>query len=458
MHVSPEGKERLGSGSGGVRVLIESRSFANSKSWVTRWIAGVFGPVPGTRSAVSGEPSPDPVNPLHVDTVTVMGVDKATVSRFCARRMATGLADAAVMVLAGAGFTAQGGLNIGGSRAGAIYSCPTTSPSPRFTLGDSLPAASFVVRAGSWFGVVEPKWGWGQATELTISDPGVVHEQCSIRTPGGGRLTMLVSSRTPGSSYISGTVAPASNLAMPSWSGLVTVISSTGTDASARHAAFCAAATRVVSADERNILTLLGSSGHLPARISAAVSRAVATLVRDATSGASTASSSTLADALRLLADRLAVARSPAAVESPIGAFASQYTALEAACRADFMTSVFATGPVIGRGFEGPEYFCAKAPLRGQINYVRSDLGAAALRVSISGLGRASAGQRVYVDWVSTKSGSPGQPVAIFVISNAGEVKPGSLVVTQVPTARAEKLDLYGSMATARFGQLTPCN
>lgn len=378
-------------------------------------------------------------------------------SRIRAWRIAATLAVAAVMVLAGAGLTTQGGLSLGGSRAGAIFACPTTGPYPRFTLGDTLPAASFVVRAGSWFGVVEPKWGWGQATEVTISDPAVVHVQCSINTPGGGRLTMLVSSRTPGSSYIYGTVAPASNLMMPSWSGLVTVISSTGTDASARHAAFCAAATRVVSADERNILTLLGSSGHLPARISTAVAKAVDTLVRDATSSASTASSSTLARALRLLADRLATTTSPAGIYSAIGTFAPHYGALEKACPADFITSVFAKGPVIGHLFAGPEYFCAQAPLRGEINYV-SNYGNAALRVTISGMGRGNAGHRAYLDWVSKKSGPAGQPVANFVVSATGEVKSGSLVVSQVPTAKAKELDLYGSVTTAPFGRLTPCN
>jgi hypothetical protein len=393
-----------------------------------------------------------------VGTVTVVSPSSATRSCFRARRITTGVVVAAVIVLAGAGLTTQGGLSLEGSHAGAILACDTTSRYTFFTLGDTLPSASFVVREGGWFAVVEPKWGWGQATELNISDPGVVHERCTAKTPGGGRLTMFVAGPSQGTSYFTGTVLPPSNLAMPGWSGLVTVISSQGSDASARHTAFCAAAIRVVSTDETRVLTLLGSSGHLPQRISATVAKAVYTLVRDATSSASTAALSTLADALRLLADRLAVATSPAELESPIGAFASQYTALEATCRALLITSMFAIGPAIGRGFQGPEYFCARAPLKGRVSYVRSALDAAALRVSISGLGRASAGQRLYLDWVSTKSGSPGQPVASFVINSTGEVKPGSLVVTQVPTARAEELDLYGSMATLRFGGLTPCN
>ncbi|MFI5035450.1 MAG: hypothetical protein ACHQFZ_04525 [Acidimicrobiales bacterium] len=260
-----------------------------------------------------------------------------------------------------------------------------------------------------------------------------------------------------GTTFVSGTVTPASNLAMPGWSGLVTVIGSKGSARSARHASFCETATRVVGTDETNILTALHVNGRLPANISSRVQRGVASLVRDLISSYSTAASSALAADLRLFSERLIEAASPAGTSSAIGAFASHYGALEAACPSDFTTSVFAKGPTIGHAFAGPEYFCAVAPLKGVINFV-SDSGAAALRVAISGMGRDNAGHRVYIDWVSRRRPSPGQPVANFVISRTGEVQPKSLVMVQAPIAQAVELDLYGSVTTAPFGQFVPCN
>jgi hypothetical protein len=57
---------------------------------------------------------------------------------------------------------------------------------------------------------------------ITNSRPAVLRQICSVLTSGGGREAVFVAKRA-GTSRLSATVAPASELMMPAWLGEVTV-------------------------------------------------------------------------------------------------------------------------------------------------------------------------------------------------------------------------------------------
>jgi hypothetical protein len=70
--------------------------------------------------------------------------------------------------------------------------------------------------------VIVPPWDSGKATQVQVAQRGILSENCTILLRGGGRRTIFEATK-PGISYVSATVTPASNLAMPAWGGQVTV-------------------------------------------------------------------------------------------------------------------------------------------------------------------------------------------------------------------------------------------
>ena len=104
----------------------------------------------------------------------------------------------------------------------ATTSCVAPAGAPVLTLSDTSPSAKVSLPLGFKVVVQVPKWSWGHATEITNSSQAVLRQICSTLTNGGGRTAVFLAQRL-GTSQLSATVAPASNLMMPSWLGVVTV-------------------------------------------------------------------------------------------------------------------------------------------------------------------------------------------------------------------------------------------
>jgi hypothetical protein len=106
--------------------------------------------------------------------------------------------------------------------AGAATSCRAPAGAAVLTLSDTTPTPRISVAPGRGVIVHVPKWSWGHATEVTSSTPAVLRQICSMLTKGGGREAVFVAKRA-GTSRLSATVSPASDLMMPGWQGVVTV-------------------------------------------------------------------------------------------------------------------------------------------------------------------------------------------------------------------------------------------
>jgi hypothetical protein len=78
------------------------------------------------------------------------------------------------------------------------------------------------VKAGSFVVVTVPRWHWGQATQVRVAKSALLRQVCSVMLRNHGRRTIYVA-RGSGTTYLSATVEPASNLAMPAWGGKVVV-------------------------------------------------------------------------------------------------------------------------------------------------------------------------------------------------------------------------------------------
>jgi hypothetical protein len=104
----------------------------------------------------------------------------------------------------------------------ATSSCRAPSGAAVLTLTDTTPTPRLSVAAGHDVIVLVPKWSWGHATEVTNSRPTVLRQICSVLTKGGGREAVFVAKRA-GTAPLSATVAPASDLMMPGWQGVVAV-------------------------------------------------------------------------------------------------------------------------------------------------------------------------------------------------------------------------------------------
>jgi hypothetical protein len=70
--------------------------------------------------------------------------------------------------------------------------------------------------------VTVPRWHWGQATQVRVAKSALLRQVCSVMLRNHGRRTIYVA-RGSGTTYLSATVEPASNLAMPAWGGKVVV-------------------------------------------------------------------------------------------------------------------------------------------------------------------------------------------------------------------------------------------
>lgn len=105
---------------------------------------------------------------------------------------------------------------------GAVTTSCRAAGAAVLTLSDTTPSPHLSVAAGDRVVVLVPKWSWGHATVITDSKPTVLQQICSMLTNGGGRGAVFVAKRH-GTSRLSATVAPASDLMMPGWEGSVTV-------------------------------------------------------------------------------------------------------------------------------------------------------------------------------------------------------------------------------------------
>ena len=101
-------------------------------------------------------------------------------------------------------------------------SCSANPAWPYITLDDRLPRPTLSVPVGVVLVVEVPRWGWGEATDLSISNTRVLQEQCSVLLADHGRRTILLAVGR-GHSDLEATVTPASNAAMPAWLGNVVV-------------------------------------------------------------------------------------------------------------------------------------------------------------------------------------------------------------------------------------------
>jgi hypothetical protein len=109
------------------------------------------------------------------------------------------------------------------SLAPASALCRARPGAVTITLTDGVPKPAVTVTVGSPVVVIEPRWGWGKATEVNVSPARILSQNCTVQLRGGGRRTIFQAVK-PGSSYLGATVEPASNLAAPAWGGNVVVL------------------------------------------------------------------------------------------------------------------------------------------------------------------------------------------------------------------------------------------
>jgi len=106
-------------------------------------------------------------------------------------------------------------------------SCSARPGWAAITLADRLPAPVVTVPLGAHIVVTVPRWGTGAATDVDVARGGILREECTVLLPDRGRRTIFLAAR-PGSTRISATVEPASNLFMPAWMGEVIVRAARG--------------------------------------------------------------------------------------------------------------------------------------------------------------------------------------------------------------------------------------
>jgi|HubBroStandDraft_1064217.scaffolds.fasta_scaffold01131_15 hypothetical protein len=146
-----------------------------------------------------------------------------SIGRGAARGAAAISAGLAVLALAsctGAAMTASP--HLASHQTRTAQTCRARSGWAAITLTDTAPAPAVTVRTGERVIVTVPPWGWGQATEVGVASGGILREECTVLLPGRGRRTIFLATG-PGRTRLDATVEPASNLAMPAWSGDVVV-------------------------------------------------------------------------------------------------------------------------------------------------------------------------------------------------------------------------------------------
>jgi hypothetical protein len=101
-------------------------------------------------------------------------------------------------------------------------SCSARPGWAALTLTDTSRAPAVTVPVGAHVVVTVPRWGTGTATGVYVARAGILREECTVVLPDRGRRTIFLAAR-PGSTRVSATVEPASNLFMPAWAGEVIV-------------------------------------------------------------------------------------------------------------------------------------------------------------------------------------------------------------------------------------------
>ncbi|HEY3907461.1 MAG TPA: hypothetical protein VGM14_26385 [Streptosporangiaceae bacterium] len=137
--------------------------------------------------------------------------------------VALGLAGLAAAALAGCTSSVAAGSPLPRSRPAPVAAlCRAKPGAATIRLTDASHVPTVTARVGSPVVVIVPRWGWGKATEVHVADGGILRQNCTVLLRGGGRRTIFLAAK-PGRSYVSATVQPASDLAMPAWGGKVTV-------------------------------------------------------------------------------------------------------------------------------------------------------------------------------------------------------------------------------------------
>jgi hypothetical protein len=142
-------------------------------------------------------------------------------------RLAAALGLAAVAAAGYSSAALAAPAHLDGHVSAAGRSCSARHGWAAITLADRLPAPEVTVPLGAHVVVTVPRWGTGTATGIEVARSGILREDCTVVLPDRGRRTIFLAART-GSTRLSATVAPASNLFMPAWSGEVTVRSTRG--------------------------------------------------------------------------------------------------------------------------------------------------------------------------------------------------------------------------------------
>lgn len=96
--------------------------------------------------------------------------------------------------------------------------------SARIFLTDVAPQPVVTIPVGTLITVTAPKWRSPfHDTVITISDPSVLHQQCTELLPDGGRVAVMKAS-VPGNTFLGATITPYTNAFMPAWGGHVVVV------------------------------------------------------------------------------------------------------------------------------------------------------------------------------------------------------------------------------------------
>jgi len=101
--------------------------------------------------------------------------------------------------------------------------CPAPAGVPTVTLSFIEPTPTITVPVGSPLVVEVPPWHWGEDSDVSAVQAGLLQERCSVVLSNRGRRAIFTAV-APGYTVIDAGVTPASNVFMPAWSAEVTVV------------------------------------------------------------------------------------------------------------------------------------------------------------------------------------------------------------------------------------------
>jgi hypothetical protein len=316
-----------------------------------------------------------------------------------------------------------------------------------------VPGPSFVVRDAETFLVRIPNWRSFKASALRIAEPEILHQVCSFEESDGER-EVVTRAAAVGTTRLSATVEPASQVFEPAWGALVTVVASRGPQSSAIHASFCSTASTMLSTTETKAVTEIGFREPLARKMSVSLSATARELSLESLSAEATSPSRKLASFFERLASGASSAASPTDVQNAIAGFAPAYSLVEAVCPADFIASAIATAKVQFDSFIGTEKFCSTKPLRGWISYSGAGQNLEVdMNVAVWDLPKSL--HRVVIEWVNSSGGTG--VFGAFDVSRYRQPVPGSLRISVVPTKRASALALFNPSSSSPFATLESC-